>query len=127
MRQRVHKFIGFIVGILTIGCVYGFLVQQTGVGIPCLFRAVTGWKCPGCGVTTMCLSLLRGDITKAYESNPVLLLLSPFFLVWGIWRSVLYIRTGKGTNSKWETYMGTVLLVILLVFFLWRNLSHFFF
>lgn len=39
------------------------------VGIPCLFRRLTGIPCPGCGLTRALLCLLRGDIRGALAYN----------------------------------------------------------
>lgn len=55
---------------LGISLVYRF----TGVGLPCLFRLVTGWECPFCGATRMGAALLHGDILTAWRSNAVLLI-----------------------------------------------------
>lgn len=121
MKERLHKFIFILIGILSAGGLYALIVQRTGFGIPCLFRVITGWKCPGCGITTMCIALLKLELQTAYESNQALFLLSPIFLVWGIWKSVLYIKTGKGGNYKAETIVGVVILAVLFVFFLLRN------
>jgi hypothetical protein len=43
-------------------------------GIPCLFRATTGFECPGCGLTRACVAFARGDPARAIAFNP----LSPF-------------------------------------------------
>jgi hypothetical protein len=36
----------------------------------CLVRELTGWPCPGCGVTTSLLALGRGDIVASWAANP---------------------------------------------------------
>jgi hypothetical protein len=36
----------------------------------CLFRAVTGLPCPGCGVTRALIAIARGDYRKAWRLNP---------------------------------------------------------
>ncbi len=44
-----------------------------GVGLPCAFRALTGWSCPFCGGTRMGAALLHGDLAAAYAANPLAL------------------------------------------------------
>ena len=36
----------------------------------CLFRAVTGLLCPGCGLTRAFASLSKGNVARAWEMNP---------------------------------------------------------
>jgi hypothetical protein len=53
---------------------------------PCLFRALTGLDCPGCGGTRMAWYLLHGNLPEAARHHLVALLLVPFvvygYLAW---------------------------------------------
>ncbi len=57
--------------ILGAGLLYAFLILHTPFRIPCLFREVTGFQCPGCGTSRMALALMRFDIPAAFSYNPV--------------------------------------------------------
>ncbi|MGJ8723094.1 MAG: DUF2752 domain-containing protein [Roseibacillus sp.] len=35
----------------------------------CLWRMVTGWRCPGCGLTTGCKAFLRGQFAEGLAWN----------------------------------------------------------
>lgn len=39
---------------------------------PCLFHALSGLYCPGCGATRALHALLHGDIPRAWSMNPLL-------------------------------------------------------
>jgi hypothetical protein len=58
-------------------CAYGVglsaIYATTGVGLPCPFRAVTGWECPLCGATRMGAALLHLDLGAAFSFNPAVL------------------------------------------------------
>lgn len=41
--------------------------------IPCLFRAITGLYCPGCGGTRAVLALLTGHPVKSFLYHPLVL------------------------------------------------------
>ncbi len=55
--------------LLTAGLGYYFLLRYTDISIPCVFRSITGYKCPGCGITTMLLLLADGDFAAAKAEN----------------------------------------------------------
>jgi len=45
---------------------------------PCVFHALTGLRCPGCGSTRALHHLLHGDVAGAFRLNPMLFLVAPF-------------------------------------------------
>ena len=101
-------------GLLCAGLLYGFVLIPLGVRIPCLFYRFTGLRCPGCGVTDLCLALLHGHFAPGY--NWGLVLASPA-LVW------LVVRLWKnGDCGKAETAVSAALLVFLLAWGVARNL-----
>ncbi len=44
----------------------------------CVFHALTGWQCPGCGTTRALHHLLHGDVAGAFRLNPMLFVVAPF-------------------------------------------------
>jgi len=62
---------------------------QTGQGgIPCLWKTLFGFDCPGCGISRAAALLLRGDLEKAARAN---WLIVPFACV-SVWKSALQAR-----------------------------------
>jgi len=51
----------------------------TGIDIciPCVWKTLFGYHCPGCGLTTAFIGLLELDFKKAFESNWVIFIIVP--------------------------------------------------
>ena len=122
MKRRLKKVIAISTALLLGGLVYALICGILGFGIPCVFYEVTGWQCPGCGVSRMCLSLLRLDFHGAFEANPVLLLLLPLLIAVAVDSIVRYVRTGSLRTKGWSAISVWIAVVILLVFGIFRNL-----
>ncbi len=57
-----------------------------GAFLPCPFRALTGWWCPGCGLTRATHHLFRGDVAQALRFNLfVVVVLAGLALTWLAW------------------------------------------
>ena len=55
--------------LLLCGLAYALWLRVGGFGIPCMFHTLTGLDCPSCGVTRMCMALLRLDFEAAFFIN----------------------------------------------------------
>ena len=108
--------------IVLLGLAYALFIQCTGLGIPCVFRLVTGYRCPGCGMTHAAMALIHGQPKVAFRENPLSLSVVPLLLLYGAYRAEVYIRTARTDFRKWEIVFLGVLLVVVLLFWLLRNL-----
>lgn len=52
--------------------VWPAFTTHTGLGLPCPLRTLTGIPCPGCGLTTADIALVRGEFGAAFAANPVI-------------------------------------------------------
>ncbi|MBO4242403.1 MAG: DUF2752 domain-containing protein [Clostridiales bacterium] len=123
-KKRLSGKIRIYLAVLAGGAAYLIWVRLTGLGIPCPIRLITGWKCPGCGITTLFVRLAQGDIAGAYEANSFLLMTFPFLIVELIWAE--YSSSRKVTVSKWaegiNIVAGIIYLVALIAFGVFRNI-----
>jgi len=90
----------------------------------CLFHALTGWNCPGCGGTRAAFELLHGHWLRALHDNALLILALPVAAVWGGGRLVQHLRHRPVTWAVPAWAVGGALTVILL-FTVLRNLPAF--
>ena len=125
MRSRAFHLLKWAAVLGLAGAGYALFVRVTGVGIPCPFHALTGWYCPGCGISRLCLALLRLDFSAALQSNAAVFALLPVGLVVLSAWAVRYIRTGEQGLRRWQTVLIGGMIVVLLLFGLLRNLPAF--
>lgn len=107
--------------VLAAGCAYAAFVGLTGWGIPCVFHLLTGKYCPGCGVSRMCMALLRLDLATAARYNLLILCLLPFGLVLFLHKAWQYVRTGNTKMGTGEKAFYCVAFLLCIVFTVLRN------
>ena len=121
-KTRAKRLLREIGWILVMGTAYAIWFSFTGIGIPCPIRAVTGYRCPGCGITHCAVNLLHGRVREAFEANQFVFILAPFGLIYGIWRAVRYIRDGSEEISIPETIVFAILFILAIAFAFYRNI-----
>ena len=122
MKKRLAAEISIVSVIFAAGLVYFFVVTLTPFKIPCLFHELTGYMCPGCGVTRMIISMARLDFYSAFGYNKLLFVTMPviLYLVFSVERK--YVVTGKRYLAKWEKCLAYVEIALLVIFGVVRNL-----
>ena len=121
-KKRAKRLLREVGWILVMGTAYAIWFSFTGIGIPCPIRAVTGYRCPGCGITHCAVNLLHGRVREAFEANQFVFILAPFGLIYGLWRAVRYIRVGSEEISIPETVVFAILLMLAIAFAFYRNI-----
>lgn len=95
----------------------------TGTGIGCIIKKITGYYCPGCGITRMFISIIKLDFYQAFRYNPLVLSL---LIIWIIYYIIKFII--KKINNKdiiLPNYVLVIILVITIVFGILRNIPYF--
>lgn len=121
MKARLYKVFLRITILMAAGAAYALFYLRTGIGIPCPLRALTGLKCPGCGVTRLCISLLKGDFAAAWHYHPVLFCILPLLAVLLLWSAYRYVKTGTVRYPPGAHVLLYLMIAALLVFCVVRN------
>lgn len=131
IRTAASPGLGLLAGAVAVAAVLGavavvyFFNPSTHGFYPiCLFHAMTGLNCPGCGGTRSLYALLHGHFELALKDNALFILLLPVVALRGAWfagKKSLGQPAGQfvPVKSLWW------LLVIAVVFTVLRNLPAF--
>lgn len=119
-KSQIQKEIRYLLIILGVGFGYYLWLYFTHLGIPCPFRTITGWLCPGCGITHMLIALIQLDFHTAYLENPFLLLTLPFIIGQIIYQR--YLQLTKQVNPRWNQVLLWLYVIALIIFGILRNL-----
>lgn len=100
--------------------------EEESFFIPCMLHKLTGIKCPGCGMTRSVHYLVNGNIKQAIWYN---LMLIPIIILvmYALYRYVRYLIKDEEIINKTLEKALKVFLVILLIFWVTRNLTTLFY
>jgi len=87
--------------------------------ILCPYRALTGWACPGCGLTRAAHHVVRGDVATAWTYNPLVFVAVPLVVAFALTPRVM----ADPAATRWRTRLGWTGLALALAFWVWRNTS----
>lgn len=122
VRKRLFQVLRGGLLLLCIGGIYSIFLQYTGIGLICPVNFLTGFKCPGCGVSHMCIALMQLDIAAAFMANPALLLLSPALAVVLLQYFMHYIKTGRWQMRPVQNFILWFCIAVLILYGIGRNL-----
>ena len=122
MKKRILRLSLVYLALLAVGLLYLFLFRRFGFALPCFFHEVTGWNCPGCGLTRAAGAISRLSFAEALGYNPMI----PFYAVYGGWyavtTSVRYLKGEKHAAVFGPDWAHWVALALVLAFWILRNL-----
>lgn len=115
--MKKHLIVLFLIGIF-----YYAFTRWSGYYLPCIFYKITGYVCPGCGISHLCSDLLSLHWGRAILQNIGVSIVGAIYLLW------LFLKHGlklKWCHLKNEHYLMMFFVVFLLLFGILRNLPMF--
>jgi hypothetical protein len=97
--------------------------ERYGFYPACPFHALTGFLCPGCGMTRALAALLTGRVAQAWRLNPLVFVLLPVVTGYG---AAAYRRGLRGELRPWPQLPRAAIhaaLAAVACFTLLRNLG----
>lgn len=124
--SRLLRVLGLTALLLLAALGYGLWVALSGHGLPCLFHRITGWLCPGCGMSRVMGALLRLDLPAAFSYNLLWPLYGGYVLFVFLSAAIPYVRHGKANLSPRPQWVHWVVLGVVLVYGVLRNVPGLF-
>ena len=106
--------------IIVLGLIYLIIIKLTRFTIPCLFNLITGWDCPGCGITTLFFQLSKLNFKRAFHANQFIFITLPFLIFEVIYTTVLSEKKIK--NPKWNEILLYIYIGLLVIWGIVRNI-----
>ena len=123
LENRLKKVVLINVGLILLLFSYYKIYTEFNVGIPCLFKLITGYDCPGCGITRCLFSLINLDIKSAFNYNALVTILIVPFIIYYSYMNYCYVF-GKNNNvKKHVNKISIILLFVCFVYGIIRNIS----
>lgn len=119
MQLQVQNNYKKYIAILLIGILCIVFYLKYNIGIPCIFHELTGFYCPGCGLTRAIASIVKLDFYQAFRYNILVFVLIPFFIFYFI-NKVFFSNKYKIPN-----FIIIIVLVLVIVFGIVRNIPMF--
>ena len=97
-----------------------FLILHHFTGAICLFNAICGIPCPGCGLTRAAVLALQGRFAESFAMHPLLfpaLAVLAFMMI----HSIIL----KKKPSRLFYLIITLCLIVFLGFYIWRMMTCF--
>ncbi len=66
-----------VIGYMIFACILK-LTTGFNITVPCLYNKIFNIHCPGCGLTTAFINLLKLDFRAAWNLNPLIYIVIPF-------------------------------------------------
>jgi hypothetical protein len=122
--SKNFNFIAVAAVILFVGMIYFWFNPATsGWFFKCPFLYVTGYQCPGCGSQRALHELLHLNIKEAFNYNPLFVISIPYVVAALLFQIPSVKDRFPKTNQilfGFKTWL--IILVIILLFFVLRNI-----
>ena len=105
------------------GVLYTFAPSEHSFYPRCIFHALTGWQCPGCGGTRALYHLLHFHLGEAIHYNALVTLLAPLALAYFVFWYWTVLRSASAPTFRFPRLVFACLYVAVLLFGAARNIS----
>ena len=117
--------VGLVIAVFGLLTFYSIVNPHSNIFVPkCMFRLLTGYDCPACGIQRSLHALLNGDTVTALRYNYFLLISIPYFLAVAIttfWKADLIVKMGYYVQHP---NVVRAILVLIIIWWIVRNIPY---
>ncbi|MBE6147057.1 MAG: DUF2752 domain-containing protein [Firmicutes bacterium] len=95
------------------------------IGIPCIFYEITGFYCPGCGITRAIFSLMEFDLKASLHNHFLFVVSLPFVVYYTFIRIKDWINFKENYRKEIPSCYLYLILSIVILFGILRNIDLF--
>ena len=118
-KFRAHAIaVGLLAGS---GVLYTFSPTEHHFYPICVFHALTGWQCPGCGGTRALYQLLHLHVGEALHYNALVTVIAPLALTWFVFWYASVVFRGYSPGLRVSRPVTVCLYLVVLFFAAARN------
>lgn len=109
--------------LLIVGFIYYIITQVTNFYIPCPIRTLTGFVCPGCGITHFFIDLINLNFINAMQQNLAIFILLVIWILVGIIYMIFRPQSLKKGGRVFNILIWSS-VILLVVFGILRNIPE---
>ena len=117
--------VGLVIAVFGLLTFYSIVNPHSNIFVPkCMFRLLTGYDYPACGIQRSLHALLNGDTVTALRYNYFLLISIPYFLAVAIttfWKADLIVKMGYYVQHP---KVVRAILVLIIIWWIVRNIPY---
>lgn len=116
LKLKEHIIVLFVLFLILI-------LNLVEIEVPCVFYKTTGLYCPGCGITRMTFSLMKGNLIEAFKYNQLVMSLIILYLIY--YTYVIFCEITNKKAIRIGRKVEYIVLVLTLVYWVCRNIEYF--
>ena len=117
--------VGLVIAVFGLLTFYSIVNPHSNIFVPkFMFRLLTGYDCPACGIQRSLHALLNGDTVTVLRYNYFLLISIPYFLAVAIttfWKADLIVKMGYYVQHP---KVVRAILVLIIIWWIVRNIPY---
>lgn len=123
-KEKIFRILKLMLGVSVLAFIL-YTLNVHGLGIPCIFKVLTGFSCPGCGATRMSVCFIHGQIKRGFYYNQIFPFILPILGIIYLKNMPKYLREDRFTLTKFDKYICIILICILYIYAIVRNLPFY--
>jgi len=124
IRRRIVRVAAVYAALAGAAAACYLFVQKTGMGIPCVFRRLSGFRCPGCGNTRAVTAYVHFRWKEGLRYNYLFPAELGFVLLLAFSSTRRYLKTGVRRVETGNKRLDIGFLFVLMVWWVLRNLLN---